>query len=166
MMRFYRGGVLMLTRGLLGLGLVSMIACGGGDDDGGGGATCAEAATAVGECGGDFTEAEFNDQICSFFRVSGECAQAIIEADCAEHDAEDPAYNTVCFPTCTGDAATCNDDDSITVCSEGTEYTFFCEAVCQEISDSPYTGTCAAEYMGMASESGMDTCWCEGAAAN
>ena len=154
----------MLNRVFLCLGLVSMAACGGGDDDGGGlgGPTCAEVAATIGACGGDLTEAEFNDT-CEVYSYPDGCLEAINGADCAEHDSDTPSYLATCFPSCdAADPAVCNDDDSITVCFEGTQYSLFCEAVCQ-MQDVPsaYTGTCAAEYMDMASSTGGPVCWCE-----
>ena len=152
----------MMTRVLLGLGLVSMFAaCGGGDDDGGD-VTCAEAAAAVGACGGTITEAEFNEAFCDFYIFPDGCAQAVVEADCAEHDLDEPSYTDICFPSCGADSTMCNDDDTITVCSQGSQFRVNCETVCeaQEVP-SAYTGTCASEYMDMTSGTGMDVCWCE-----
>jgi hypothetical protein len=153
----------MLTRALLGLGLMTMVACGGGDDDGGGGGvTCAQAAAAIGDCGGELTEADFLES-CDLFRYPDACLSAVAAAECAEHDEDMPSYSDTCFPSCNAsDPAVCNDDDSITLCNEGAELTVYCEALCQQQEvPSAYTGTCAAEYMDMPSSTGAPVCWCE-----
>ncbi|HUS64595.1 MAG TPA: hypothetical protein VMZ28_08645 [Kofleriaceae bacterium] len=154
----------MMTRVLLGLGLVSMFAaCGGGDDDGGGSVTCAEVAAIIGDCGGELTEADFMES-CETYRYPDGCLEAVAGAECAEHDEDDPSYFDTCFPSCNADdPPVCNDDDSITVCDPdlGSQFTFYCAAICEQVVMSPYTGTCGTTYMDMTSESGDPTCWCE-----
>ena len=151
----------MLTRALLGLGLLSMFAW-GGDDDGGGDVTCEEVAAAIGDRGCELTEADFLET-CELFVYPQACLQAVGSADCDQHDSDNPSYASTCFPSCNvADPPMCNDDGSITLCSEGEELTVYCEAICQaQEVPSAYTGTCAAEFMGMPSTTGNDVCWCE-----
>jgi hypothetical protein len=135
-----------------------MSACGGDDDDGP--ATCAELAVIVGACGGDTTEAEFVSGVCDLLVLEGDCLSAAADAECAEHDEEDPAYSDVCFPACdAGTPSECLDGDTIFICGDGQEYVFYCDAVCEQ-NAATYTGTCANEYEGMPSQNGMDVCWC------
>ena len=151
----------MRMRSLMGLGLVAVLAaCGGDDDGGGGGATCEEAAAAVGACGGDITEQQFIDTYCEQFVFPDGCTDAVVAADCEEHELDEPSYFATCFPACGADSSSCNDDGTISVCSDGVMLTASCEGVC-EAGGSPYTGTCAAEYMDQQSSTGMDVCWCE-----
>lgn len=145
----------------------TLFACGGDDDDDDGGSgddggsvTCEELAAIVGDCGGDLTEAQFLDEICGTFVLSGDCLEEAAAADCAEHDAENPSYQDVCFPSCSPDSNQCLDDDTIQICADGTEYIVFCESVCAQ-NMATYTGTCASEFEGMPSMNGEDVCWCE-----
>jgi hypothetical protein len=152
----------MLTRALLGLGLLTMVACGGGDDDGGSDVTCEQAAMIIGDCGGETTEADFLAS-CDLFVYPPACLSAIADAECPEHDEDDPSYTSTCFPACdVADEPMYHEDGSITLCSEGEELTVYCEAICQaQEVPSAYTGTCGPEYMGMPSSTGNDVCWCE-----
>lgn len=147
-----------VTRMALGLGIAVLAGACGGDDDGI--ETCEELAAIVGECGGELTEADFKANVCDTFVLSKDCLNAAAEADCAEHDADDPSYSDVCFPSCEGTESECLDGDTIRVCSQGVELVFFCEAVC-EANELAYNGTCDNMFEGMPSASGQDVCWCE-----
>lgn len=133
-----------------------LIACGGDDDD----VTCEELAAIVGECEGERTEQDFLDGVCSTIVLSSDCLSEAADADCAEHDAQVPSYGETCFPACSSEDNECLDDETIRLCAEGTELTFFCAALCEEIEQT-YTGTCADTFEDMMSETGQEVCWCE-----
>lgn len=133
----------MLTAALL------MAGCGGG----GGGSDICNALDACGAGGAD-CEATFEALI-----LPGGCEEAIIAADCADHQAETPSYTDLCFPSCGIDSSACA-GDIITACYQGRTMTSYCTGVCK-LAGRTYTGVCADEYMGQTSETGMDVCWCE-----
>ena len=123
--------------------------CGGG---GGGSAIC-EAFDACGVGGAD-CEDTFDALI-----LPGGCEEAIIAADCADHQQETPSYTDLCFPPCGADSSVCT-GDIVTLCYEGRTMTSYCTGVCK-LAGMTYTGVCADEYQGQQSENGMDVCWCE-----
>lgn len=91
--------------------------------------------------------------------LPGGCEEAVIEADCADHQLETPSYMDLCFPPCGADSAVCT-GDIITACFQGRTSTTRCPGVCKLV-DKSYTGVCANEYQGQQSADGQDVCWCE-----
>jgi hypothetical protein len=138
------------------LAAAMLFACGGDDDD----VTCEELAAIIGDCGGEASEQDVLDGLCSTFVLSSDCLSEAADADCAEHDADVPSYDETCFPACAAEDNECLDDETIRLCAEGTEFIVFCAAICEE-TGATYTGTCADTFEDMQSESGQEVCWCE-----
>jgi hypothetical protein len=131
------------------LAVFCLAGCGGG----GGGSDICNALDACGVGGAD-CETTFEALI-----LPGGCEEAIIAADCTDHQQETPSYTDLCFPPCGADSALCT-GDIITACYQGRTMTSNCPGVC-ELAGRTYSGVCADEYQGQQSETGMDVCWCE-----
>ena len=120
---------------------------------GGGGSAVCDALDACGVGGAD-CEATFDALI-----LPGGCEEAIIAADCADHQLETPSYTDLCFPPCGADSSVCT-GDIVTACYQGRTMTSNCSGVCK-LAGRTYTGVCDDEYQGQSSETGMDVCWCQ-----
>lgn len=132
--------------------LLLTVFCLAGCSGDGGSAIC----NALSKCGINQAECEgtFDALI-----LPGGCEEAIIDADCADHQLETPSYTELCFPPCGADSSVCN-GDIVTACYQDRTMVTKCPEVCKLV-DKSYTGVCANEYQGQPSETGMDVCWCE-----
>ncbi len=97
-------------------------------------------------------------------RVTSECVDAMASATCEDLLADESVSGNICFPSCSVEENTCNDDGTITRCfpAGGSLHAFVmdCADVCASTDVAPaWTGVCGKTYGQQTSE--LDKCWCE-----
>lgn len=122
-------------------------------------------------CGDAGVSASSTDNCIKAFkllRVTPACADALNAATCEELQADHPAFEPTCFPSCSEKNTTCNGDSTITSCSASESnptvfklYVFDCNETCTSVlgGASTWSGTCGKTYSGQTGAS--DKCWCK-----
>lgn len=93
-------------------------------------------------------------------RVTDACVDEISRATCAELASTSSTVSRTCFPPCSGDLGTCNEDGSLTFCTaQGNTRVADCQASCLTDGFSGWTGVCGTSHDGQVSERAQ--CWCQ-----
>lgn len=108
----------------------------------------------INQCGDSST---MTDCIATYetVRVSAECAQKVTAATCSDIS----ALEDLCFPPCTTQQQNCNDDGTITTCTQGSQFTLTCAGICKN-SGTTYSGTCGTTSK-LGDTSAQPQCWCQ-----